>query len=127
MTAQELAERSAAMPAEWVEYPGSTPPLRLHVRGQSYETYRGFVSKHLNVIGEAAFEAMSPQMLMGFNCLVMADAYVTEWEGATYPNGAPMPYAPEYLAPRMESDPDLMTFLSLSARKLSPAYPHEQG
>lgn len=116
----ELAARSAAMPSEWVEYPGATPPLKLHVRGQTYETYRLFVRKHLNGVGQEVFEAMSPAMAANFHHTVMADAYVCGWEGAAYPNGAPLAFTPQKLALMLDSDPYLEGFLLETAHRLCP-------
>ncbi|MDR3513477.1 MAG: hypothetical protein P4L73_17700 [Caulobacteraceae bacterium] len=123
LTPAEIEARSSAMVSEWVEYAGATPPLRLHVRGQSHETYRLFSRKHIDLIGEDAVQAMPETMLANLNHIVMADAYVTGWEGAVYPNGAPMPYSPRNLAIMMGADPYLVTFISQTAERLSPPWP----
>lgn len=52
----------------------------------------------------------------------MAEAYVLDWEGATYPNGAPMLYSPENLAAFMATDPHLVAFIRQEAHRLSPKW-----
>jgi len=112
-----------ALPTRWVTYMGATPPLKLEIRGQSYETYRRVMRKHLDGISDGARRAMTETMLHDINLLVVADAYVIDWEGATYANGNPMPFSPAELSARMAVDPPLVSFVTENARAISPPWP----
>ena len=70
------------------------PPLRLKLRGNSYEGFRRVTRKYIDRTGQDHFERLSDAQRMQFLLPVIAEAYVIEWEGAQYQNGAPLPYSP---------------------------------
>jgi hypothetical protein len=122
-TGDEIQKQLQSMPTTWARYPGCTPPLDLRIRGMTEELYRRFtrtyfeesgMRDHLDQLPPAQqFEIMSSQLPE-----INARAYVIDWRGATYPNGAPLPYAPAHLAALMRQDKLLMTFVSDEAGKL---------
>jgi hypothetical protein len=122
-TAEEIHQIQDSMSIEWVVYSGATPPLRLRVSGQTYESYRRIVRKHIDEIGQENMERLSPELLNSFNNAIIADAYVVDWEGAQYPNGNAMPYSTENLSVLLARDPYLLNFLTTEARRISPPWP----
>lgn len=122
-SAEQLKEMFDGAASEWVDYPGSTPPLRLRVRGLSYELYRRVARRRMGPLSgnDPAAAAMLPTL----NNVVMAEGYVTDWHGATYPNGAEMPYSPENLAAKMAQDQYLAIFVIQQGQRLSPPWPDE--
>ncbi len=122
---KEVEHLVQSLPCEWVTYEGCTPPLRLKVRGQTYETYRRMVRAHIDGIGQHYFESLdSAQQTDIFN-LIIADIYVTAWEGAQYQNGNPLPFTPENLRILFQRDPLLLNFVIDNARRISPPWPKE--
>jgi hypothetical protein len=122
-SAEETAKQLASQPTEWVTYNGMTPPLRLNIRGQSYESYRRVARVHIDVVGQKNMERFSEAQIAGINNLIVADAYVTDWEGAKYPNGNPMPFSPQDLAVLLSKDEHLLAFVSREAKRISPPWP----
>jgi len=122
-TVTELKAHVDALRTEWVTYNGRTPPLRLKLRGNSYEDFRRRSQNYIDRIGQDHFERLSDAQLMQFLLPVIAEAYVVEWEGAQYQNGAPMPYCPDNLALFMAGDQHLMAFVKQEAERISPPWP----
>jgi hypothetical protein len=122
-SAAELTAQQSALRGDWVTYVGATPPLRLKLQGQSYESYRRVARNHINVIGQERFERMSPSEQVAASALITADAYVKDWDGAAYQNGSPMPFSVKSMATMMLEDPHLMAFVTDEAAKLSPPWP----
>ena len=104
-------------------YNGATPPLRLHVRGQTYEGFRRVIRKYIDRIGQDHFDQLSQQQKEEFLLPVVAEAYVSDWEGAQYPNGNAMPFSPANLAIMMAKDPHLGAFVESEAERISPPWP----
>jgi hypothetical protein len=119
---KELEQIQKSMRTEWVTYGGATPPLRLHVRGQSYEGFRRVVRKYIDLTGQDRFDRLSQQQKEEFLLPVMAEAYVSDWEGAQYPNANPMPFSPANLAIMMAKDPHLGAFVQSEAERISPPW-----
>ena len=107
----------------WVTYGGATPPLRLHIHGQTYEGFRRVVRKHIDRLGQDYFDQLPQQRKEEFLLPVVAEAYVSDWEGAQYPNGNEMPFSPANLAIMMAKDPHLGAFLQSEAERISPPWP----
>ncbi len=108
---------------EWVTYPGMTPPLRMKMRGQSLEGYRWVLRAHAVELGFADLADIPTQMRDALTHVVMARAYVTDWEGPSYPNGVAMPYSPANLASFMDRDDALFNFVAENAHRISPPWP----
>jgi hypothetical protein len=121
--AKEIAAQISALKTEWVTYNGMTPPLQLLIRGQSYESYRRVVRSEIDVIGQRNFERLSTQQQAEISRLIVARAYVGEWEGAEYTNGNPMPFSSENLSLLIASDPHLEVFIVTEAGRISPPWP----
>ncbi len=121
-SSSEVDEMFGWTAANWVEYPGRTPPLRLKIRGLSEELFRRVARKHVGPLGRIWSQRAALELTFRFENLVMAEAYVLDWEGATYPNGAPMLYSPENLAAFMATDPHLVAFIRQEAHRLSPKW-----
>lgn len=122
---EEIKADFAAMSSEWVEYAGATPPLKLRIRGLTHENLRRVSRKLIDELGgQRAIDQLpvdqATQLLFGMNSKLVAEAYVLEWDGALYPNGAPMPYSAANMATRLDADPYLMTFVTDHAHRLSP-------
>jgi hypothetical protein len=122
-TQKELEQIENSMQTEWVTYNGATPPLRLHVRGQTYEGFRRVIRKYIDRIGQDHFDQLSQQQKEEFLLPVVAEAYVSDWEGAQYPNGNAMPFSPANLAIMMTKDPHLGAFVESEAERISPPWP----
>jgi hypothetical protein len=122
-TQKELEQIQNSMRTEWVTYGGATPPLRLHVRGQSYEGFRRVTRKYIDLTGQDNFDRLSQQQKVEFLLPVMAEAYVSDWEGAQYSNGSAMPFSPANLAIMMAKDPHFGAFVQSEAERLSPPWP----
>lgn len=122
-TASEIKEQTDALKLEWVTYGGSTPPLRLLIQGQTYETYRRIARGRIDLLGQQNVERLSPEQMADFNRSIIAHAYVRNWEGAQYPNGNAMPFTPENLTLLMERDPYLESFITNEAKRVSPPWP----
>ena len=122
-TQTELEQIVSSMQTEWVTYAGATPPLRLRVRGQSYEGFRRVIRKYIDLKGQDHFDRLSQEQKMEFLLPVIADAYVSDWEGAQYPNGNAMPFSPANLAIMMAKDPHLGAFVKSEAERISPPWP----
>jgi hypothetical protein len=122
-TQNELEQLQNPMRTEWVAYGGATPPLRLHVRGQSYEGFRRVTRKHIDLTGQDNFDRLSQQQKVEFLLPVIAEAYVLDWEGAQYANGNAMPFSPANLAIMMAKDPHFGAFVQSAAERLSPPWP----
>ena len=124
-TPDEIKAGFDAMPSEWVTYEGATPPLRLHLRGSTYENLRR-VSRNLidQMGGQKAMDQLPveqvTQLMFGINSKLIAEAYVLDWEGAQYPNGAAMPFSSSNMAALLDSDSYLLTFVTDHAHRLSP-------
>jgi hypothetical protein len=103
----EIAAMFAAMPRQWVEYPGRAPALSLQVRGLSHELYCRVAYKHF----ARATDDPTPA--------VVADAYVLDWRGAIFLGGEPMRYSAKVLAAMIGDDPNLGTFIRQQAQFLS--------
>ncbi len=110
------------MPVEWVTYLGATPPLKLKIRGTSLEMYRRACRKYIDLIGEENFRRLSPEQAKATTRQINAETYVLDWEGAMYPNGAPMPFIPASLATMLGNDPHLEAFLSNEVERISPKW-----
>jgi hypothetical protein len=119
---QELQQQAESMVVEWVTYPGATPPLRLKIRGATYEMYRRVARKYIDQVGQDNFERLSMEQIQVVNRSMMAEAYVLDWEGAQYPNGAPKPFLPASLALLLNSDPHLEEFLIHHGERISPKW-----
>jgi hypothetical protein len=122
-TQNELKQIQNSMRTEWVTYGGATPPLRLHVRGQSYEGFRRVTRKYIDLTGQDNFDRLSQQQQVEFLIPVIAEAYVLAWEGAQYSNGNEMPFSPANLAIMMAKDPHFGAFVQSEAERLSPPWP----
>lgn len=122
-TDEEIKARDDALQTEWVTYNGHTPPLRLKLRGNSYEGFRRVSRKYIDRIGQDHFEHLSDAERAQFMHLLIAEAYVIEWDGAQYPNGAPMPYSPAGLALFLAADQHLIAFVQHEAERISPPWP----
>ena len=122
-TQKELESAQNSMRTEWVTYDGATPPLRLHVRGQSYEGFRRVTRKYIDLTGQDNFDRLSQQQKVEFLLPVIAEAYVSDWEGAQYSNGNAMPFSPANLAIMMARDPHFGAFVQSEAERLSPPWP----
>jgi hypothetical protein len=120
---KELEQIQSSMRTEWVTYAGATPPLRLHVRGQSYEGFRRVTRKYIDLTGQDNFDRLSQQQKVEFLLPVIAEAYVSDWEGAQYSNGNAMPFSPANLAIMMAKDPHFGAFVQCEAERLSPPWP----
>jgi hypothetical protein len=116
---EEIAQLLAAMPTEWVSYQGMTPPLRLKIRGLSYELSRRNWRKYIDQAGDVPLETVTTM----FGSAAAAEGYVIDWEGATYPNGNPIPYSPGDLVILMAKDPHLLEFIRREGQRLSPPWP----
>ena len=124
-TPGEIKEALDAMPSEWVTYEGATPPLKLHIRGLTHENLRRVSRKLIDQMGGQQAMDQLPveqvtQLMLGMNSNLIAEAYVLDWEGARYPNGAPMPFSASNMATRLDGDPYLLTFVTDHAHRLSP-------
>jgi len=122
-SANELTKQAMGLKSEWVAYNGSTPPLKLLIQGQTYENYRRIARSQIDLIGQQNMERLSPDQMADFNRSIIARAYVSDWEGAQYPNGSPMPFSPENLTLRMGQDSYLEGFITGEAKRVSPAWP----
>jgi hypothetical protein len=69
------------------------------------------------------FDQLSQQQKEEFLLPVVADAYVSNWEGAQYPNGNAMPFSPANLAIMMAKDHHLGAFVQSEAERISPRWP----
>jgi hypothetical protein len=124
ITASEAKRRVESMPAEWVTYAGATPPLKLLVRGQSYENYRRLTREAIDEIGQHNFSLLSQAQREGVSYGVIAKAYVVDWEGAVYPNGGVMPFSISNVTARLAGDQHLVGFVTDEAHRLSPPWPN---
>jgi hypothetical protein len=97
--------------------------LNRKIRGQTYEGYRRIARKQIDLVGQHNFERLSPAEMSAVNNSVMAEAYVTEWNGAIYPNGGAMPFSTSNLAILMDKDEYLGAFISDEAKRISPPWP----
>jgi hypothetical protein len=122
-SASELAEQANALKSEWVTYNGFTPPLKLLIKGQSYESYRRVARSQIKLLGQQNVERLSSEQMADFNRSIVARAYVGDWEGAQYPNGNAMPFSPENLRLLMAKDPYLESFITNEAKRVSPPWP----
>jgi hypothetical protein len=120
---RELEQIQNSLQTKWVTYGGATPSLRLHIQGQTYEGFRRVVRKHIDRFGQDNFDQLSQQRKEEFLLPVVAEAYVSDWEGAQYPNGNEMPFSPANLAIMMAQDPHLGAFLQSEAERISPPWP----
>lgn len=120
---QELKARDDALQSEWVTYNGRTPPLRLKVRGNSYEGFRRVTRKYIDIIGQDHFDRLGEAERVQFLLPVIAEAYVLDWDGAQYQNGTAMPYSPANLVLFMAADQHLIAFVNQEADRISPAWP----
>jgi hypothetical protein len=125
----ELQPKSASevdsildLPTEWVTYAGATPPLRLNMRGQSLDGYRYTLRKFAAEMGIDVSD-LPPEAMENVARITTAMAYVVDWEGATYANGAPLAYSARAMAAKLEADPELSIFVSENAQRLSPPWP----
>jgi hypothetical protein len=116
---QEIAAMFAAMPRQWVKYPGRSPALMLELRGLSRDLYCRIARKHLT--GASADPADAATLACKLDNIV--DAYMLGWKGATFVDGTPVPYSTAVLAAMMLEDPHLSVFVCQEARRLSPARP----
>jgi hypothetical protein len=122
-TQKESEQIQNSMRTDWVTYGGATPPLRLHVRGQSYEGFRRVTRKYIDLTGQDNFDRLSQQQKVEFLLPVIAEAYASDWEGAQYSNGNAIPFSPANLAIMMAKDPHLGAFVQSEAERLSPPWP----
>jgi hypothetical protein len=122
-TAEEVQAVSDAMPSEWCVYEGMTPPLRLKIRGQSRENYVRITRQHIGGHGPDSYALLTEAQRNDLNLRITADAYVTDWEGATYPNGNPLPFSLDNLMALIEKDTLLLAFIRDNAHRLSPPWP----
>ncbi len=118
----ELQQQAASMPVEWISYPGMTPPLKLQIRGTSQEMYRRVCRKYIDQFGQDNFAQLPKDQMHAVMCSIKAEAYVLDWDGAQYPNGAAMPFSPSNLAILLGNDPFLDTFLSEQVERISPKW-----
>jgi hypothetical protein len=122
-TDEEIKAHDETLQMEWVTYNGRTPPLRLKLRGNTYEGFRRVIRKYIDIVGQDHFDGLSHAERMQLMPLFIAEAYVIEWEGAQYPNGAPMPYSPANLALFMAGDQHLIVFADQESQRISPPWP----
>lgn len=122
-SAAELESQKNDLKSEWVTYQGATPPLKLLIQGQSYESYRRVVRSQIDLVGQENVERLPPEALADLNRTILANAYVKDWEGAQYPNGNVMPFTPDNLVVRLSGDPYLETFITGEAKRVSPPWP----
>jgi hypothetical protein len=122
-SSEEIKRQYDSMPSEWITYNGLTPPLRLKVRGQSYESFRRVARKYIDLVGQATFERYSDAQKAEVNNHIIAEAYVTDWEGPQYPDGNPMLYTPANLVILMSKDEHLLPHVTSEAQRISPAWP----
>lgn len=120
---KELEQTQNSMQTKWVTYDGATPPLRLHIRGQTYEGFRRVSRKHIDLFGQHNFDQLSQRQREEFLLGVVADAYISDWKGARYPNGNAMPFSSANLAIMMAKDPHLGAFVQSEAERISPPWP----
>ena len=120
---EEVQAVSDAMPSEWCSYEGLTPPLRLKIRGQSQENYTRITRQHLDAVGRDAFEFLPDAQKGAFLQRISLVAYVVDWEGACYPNGAPLAFSLDNLAALVAKDELLRAFVMENAHRLSPPWP----
>jgi hypothetical protein len=122
LTKQQVEEKLASMPTEWITYMGSTPPLELKVRGVTEDLYRRFTKAKADAFGRDTLERMSRQeqmaLVMNWTPEIMARAYVIDWRGAVYPNGNPMPFDPAQLAVMTKRDEFLGNFIAQTTDRL---------
>jgi hypothetical protein len=81
------------------------------------------IRKYTDRMGQDHFDRLSDAERMQFMPLFIAEAYVIEWEGAQYQNGAPMPYSPANLALFMAGDEPLIAFVQQEAERIGPPWP----
>jgi hypothetical protein len=122
-SAEQLKARDDASESHWVTYNGRTPPLRLKVRGNSYEGFRRVCRKYIDSIGQDHFDRLAEADRVQFMLPVMAEAHVLDWDGAQYQNGTPMPYSPANLALFMAEDQHLIAFVAQEGGRISPRWP----
>lgn len=91
-SAEEVRAISETMPSEWLTYVGMTPPLRLKIRGQSEDNYTRITRQLIAPFGPGGMNHLSPAQLEAFTTRVVVEAYVSDWEGAEYPNEARCPF-----------------------------------
>ncbi|HEY2068559.1 MAG TPA: hypothetical protein VGG48_03305 [Rhizomicrobium sp.] len=118
----EFERQAASMPVEWVTYDGMTPPLKLKIRGTTEAMYRQFARKHINAIGEEAFNRMTPERQRDVLRAINAELYVLDWEGACYANGNAIPFSAPSLELMLQRDPDLDAFLNGQVKRISPSW-----
>jgi hypothetical protein len=116
----EFERQAAAMPVEWIVYEGSTPPLKLKIRGASESLYRQFARKHIAGIGEDNYNRMTPEQQRAVTRAINAELYVLDWDGAHYANGNKIPFSAPSLELMLQKDPDLEAFLNGQVRRISP-------
>lgn len=122
-SAEEIKAISDAMPSEWCAYQGMTPPLRLKIRGQSLENYTRITRQYLDDVGRDIFINLPAQQQAAVNLRIIVDAYVTDWEGALYPNGNPLPFSLDNVMALLGKDEFLLPFIQDNAHRLSPPWP----
>jgi len=62
--------------------------------------------------------------MVGMNNVIMAEAYIVDWDGARHSNGNPMRFSPENVAILMGKDEHLQPFISTHAKRISPPWPN---
>jgi hypothetical protein len=119
----ELERLLVSMPKTWATYPGATPRLDLRIRGLTEELYRRFTRAYLDSDGVKQFVESLPlaqriDAMRSHLPEIIARAYVTDWRGAQYPNGQPIPFDPQYLVAMMRKDEMLEVFITQQAKQL---------
>src|SRR5580693_8555600 len=84
--------------------------------------FRRVIRKYIDRIGQDHFDQLSQQQKEEFLLPVVAEAYVSDWEGAQYPNGNAMPFSPANLAIMMAKDPHLGALVESEAERISPPW-----
>jgi hypothetical protein len=115
----EFERQVAAMPVEWIVYEGSTPPLKLKIRGISEALYRQFARRHIGTIGEDIYNRMTPEQQRAVTRAINAELYVLDWDDARYANGNKIPFSAPSLELLLQKDPDLEAFLNGQIRRIS--------
>jgi hypothetical protein len=110
------------MPVEWVTYEGTTPPLKLKIRGATEAMYRQLFQKAVKAIGEETFGRMTGEQQHAVTCSINAELYVLDWDGAHYANGNKIPFSAPSLELMLQKDPDLEAFLRGQAQRISPIW-----
>lgn len=122
LTRAAFEQQAASMKVEWVTYEGTTPPLKLKIRGASEAMHQYFARKHIHAIGEDAYSHMTPEQQRAVTRAINAELYVLDWDGAHYANGNKIPFSAPSLELMLQKDPDLDAFLSGQAKRISPAW-----